>query len=176
MENEMKERIRYAWGHSSLGDFIVAASDNGLVAFEFADRTEHAVEALRARFPEASVELDDSGLADMLVKLADVVDRPDHDPGIPLDIRGTDYQKKVWTILRDIPTGTTTNYGAIATKMGTRDPRDVTEAIASNTIAILIPCHRVVKKDGSLSGYRWGFKRKRELLSREQRAGTFNLA
>lgn len=171
----MTERIRYAWGHSTLGDFIAAASDAGLVAFEFADRESEAVEALRARFPHASVEQDDAGLASTLVKLSEVVDHPDRESTIPLDMRGTDYQKHVWDILREIPAGTTTNYGVVAAKMGTRDPRDVTEAIASNTIAILIPCHRVIKKDGSLSGYRWGFKRKRELLAREQRSGAFQL-
>lgn len=171
----MAEHIRYAWGTSSLGPFIAAASDAGLVAFEFADRETDAVEALRARFPEANLDRDEAGLADIVGKLADVVDHPDNDPAIPLDVRGTDYQKQVWKLLQEIPAGTTTNYGTVAAKMGTRDPRDVTEAIASNTIAILIPCHRVVKKDGSLSGYRWGFKRKRELLAREQRAGTFQL-
>lgn len=171
----MTERIRYAWGQSSLGDFIAAASDAGLVAFEFADREADAVEALHARFPDTIVERDEAGLAATVSALATVVDNPGQDSTIPLDVRGTDYQKQVWSILRDIPAGTTTNYGAVAAKMGTRDPRDVTEAIASNTIAILIPCHRVVKKDGSLSGYRWGFKRKRELLAREQRAGAFQL-
>ncbi len=79
-------------------------------------------------------------------------------------------------MLREIPAGETTTYGALAARLGTRDPRDVTEAIASNAIAILIPCHRVVKKDGSLSGYRWGFKRKRALLERERRAQPFRLA
>lgn len=171
----MTERIRYAWGDSSLGHFIAAVSDTGLVAFEFAEREADAVEALAARFPDANVERDGTGLVDTVAALTEIVDHPDRDSTIALDMRGTDYQKQVWTILRDIPAGTTTNYGAVAARMGTRDPRDVTEAIASNTIAILIPCHRVVKKDGSLSGYRWGFKRKRELLAREQRAGTFQL-
>lgn len=171
----MTERIRYAWGHSSLGDFVVAASDVGLVAFEFASQGHEAVDALRAHFPDTMIEQDETGLADTVAKLSELVDHPDRDPAIPLDIRGTAYQRQVWSILREIPAGTTTNYGAIAAKMGTRDPRDVTEAIASNTIAILIPCHRVVKKDGSLSGYRWGFKRKRELLAREQRSGAYQL-
>lgn len=171
----MTERIRYAWGDSSLGRFIAAVSDAGLVAFEFAEREAETVEALRARFPDATLERDDTGLVATLGKLAEIIDHPDQDFAIALDIRGTDYQKQVWDILREIPAGTTTNYGAIAARMGTRDPRDVTEAIAANTIAILIPCHRVIKKDGSLSGYRWGFKRKRELLAREQRSGAFQL-
>jgi AraC family transcriptional regulator of adaptative response/methylated-DNA-[protein]-cysteine methyltransferase len=173
----MSEHIRYALGESSLGDFIAAASDRGLVAFEFGDRHEGLVDALRTRFPNATIAEDGVGLYDIVQKLTAVVDNPQQDPGLALDIRGTDYQKSVWGILREIPAGQTTTYGAIAAKLGTpRDPRDVTEAIAANTIAILIPCHRVVKKDGSLSGYRWGFKRKRALLSREQSASALRLA
>jgi AraC family transcriptional regulator of adaptative response/methylated-DNA-[protein]-cysteine methyltransferase len=146
------------------------------VAFEFTERSNKALATLRARFPEAVIDPDETGLAEVVGKLADVIERPDLDPGISLDIRGSDYQKKVWNILRRTPAGQTTNYGAIAAEMGTpRDARDVTDAIANNTIAILIPCHRVVKKNGSLSGYRWGTKRKRALLAREQQQGEFHL-
>jgi AraC family transcriptional regulator, regulatory protein of adaptative response / methylated-DNA-[protein]-cysteine methyltransferase len=166
----MTERIRYAFGSSSLGDVFAAVSDRGLVAFEFADRSGEVPEALRAFLPEASFVEDESGLAPLLGKLETLVDRPGEAADIPLDMRGSDYQKKVWSLLREIPSGATTNYGALAAKLGTRDARDVTEAIASNAIAILIPCHRVVKKDGAISGYRWGFKRKRALLAREQRS------
>jgi AraC family transcriptional regulator of adaptative response/methylated-DNA-[protein]-cysteine methyltransferase len=172
----MSENIRYAWGQSSLGDFITAISPEGVVAFEFTERSNDALATLRARFSEAAMEPDEAGLIDVVRKLADVIERPDLDPGIPLDIRGSDYQKKVWDIVRRIPAGETTHYGAIAAEMGTpRDARDVTDAIANNTIAILIPCHRVVKKDGSLSGYRWGTKRKRVLLAREQHQKDFRL-
>jgi AraC family transcriptional regulator of adaptative response/methylated-DNA-[protein]-cysteine methyltransferase len=97
-------------------------------------------------------------------------------PCIALDPRGDDYQKTVWSIVQEIPAGETTTYGALAAKLGSRDARDVTAAIAANAIALLIPCHRVVKKDGSLSGYRWGTKRKRTLLERERRAVSFQLA
>ena len=172
----MSERIRYAWGESSLGDFMVATSEEGVVAFEFAQRGAAALDALRARFPGAELESDEPGLAELVEKLAAAIERPDLDPGIPLDFRGSDYQKQVWTILRGIPAGQTTTYGAIAAAMGSpRDARDVTDAIASNPIAILVPCHRVVKKDGSMSGYRWGPKRKRMLLAREQHSETFCL-
>jgi AraC family transcriptional regulator, regulatory protein of adaptative response / methylated-DNA-[protein]-cysteine methyltransferase len=171
------DTIHYAWGQSSLGDFIAAMSDRGLVAFEFARRGGDAVGALRERFPAAIVAEDATGLAHTVAALARVVDHPDQDPGIPLDTRGSDYEKRVWEILREIPAGTTTSYGAIAAKMGTpQDARDATAAIAANRLAILVPCHRVVKKDGSLSGYRWGQKRKRELLAREQRPEAFSLA
>ena len=172
----MSERIRYAWGQSSLGDFITAISHEGVVAFEFTDRSSDALATLRARFSAAAIEPDEAGLVEVVRKLADVIERPALDPGIPLDIQGSDYQKQVWGILRRIPAGQTTTYGALAAEMGTpRDARDVTDAIANNTIAILIPCHRVVKKNGSLSGYRWGTTRKRALLAREQQHGDCRL-
>jgi AraC family transcriptional regulator of adaptative response/methylated-DNA-[protein]-cysteine methyltransferase len=112
----------------------------------------------------------------MVGKLEHLVDHPDQDPGIVLHMRGSDYQKQVWTILREVPAGETTNYGSLAANLGTRDARDVTEAISSNTIAVLIPCHRVVKKDGSISGYRWGVRRKRILLQRERQTELFREA
>lgn len=161
--------LLYAWGKSSLGDFIAAKSDRGLVAFEFASPNGNAVEELQARFPDAALTEHPTAMAETIAALARLVDQPAHDPQIPLDIRGTDYEKKVWELLRQIPPGTTTSYGAIAAQIGTRDARDVTAAIAANTMAILIPCHRVVKKDGSLSGYRWGAKRKRALIERERK-------
>ncbi len=160
----------FAWGKSSLGDFIAVTSEHGLVAFEFASSSGNTVGELQARFPNTDLTEHPAAMAETIGALARLVDHPDRDPGIPLDIRGTDYEKKVWSLLRRIPPGTTTSYSAIAAQMGTRDARDVTAAIAANTLAILIPCHRVVKKDGSLSGYRWGSKRKRTLLERERKA------
>jgi len=170
----MTETIRYAWGTSSLGSFLAAVSDRGLVMFEFGERTE-TLDALRAHVPDARLKEDGKGLSDLIGSLAELVEHPDRTPDIPLDIRGTDYQKRVWDILRQIPAGETTYYGAVAAQLGTRDARDATAAIASNCIAILIPCHRVVKKDGSLSGYRAGPRLKRALLTREQRASDFKL-
>ena len=163
-----KERTRYAWGMSTLGNFIAAASDSGLVAFEFGDHDMAMLDALQTRFPNASIMHDQRGLSDLVGKLEHVVARPGQELGIALDMRGSDYQKRVWELLRQIPVGETTSYGALATRLGTSDARDVTEAIGSNTIAILVPCHRVVKKDGSISGYRWGVRRKRILLERKQ--------
>jgi AraC family transcriptional regulator, regulatory protein of adaptative response / methylated-DNA-[protein]-cysteine methyltransferase len=169
----MSEQIRYAWGSSSLGDFIAAVSDRGLVAFELADCRAAVLDALGARLSRVSLAADEAGLADVVAKLAALADHPARDPGIALDPRGSDYQRQVWSLLQQIPPGETTTYGALAARLGTRDARDVTEAIAANMIAILIPCHRVVKKSGSLSGYRWGFKRKRALLARERRCVPF---
>jgi AraC family transcriptional regulator of adaptative response/methylated-DNA-[protein]-cysteine methyltransferase len=169
-EKQMSEQIRYAWGTSSLGDFIAAVSDVALVAFEFVDPQTAALDALHNRFPIAVIEEDAGGLGEIVRKLEDLVDHPDQDPGIPLKMHGSDFQKKVWTLVRGIPAGETTSYGVLAAQLGTRDARDVTEAIGSNSIAILIPCHRVIKKDGSISGYRWGVRRKRALLERERQA------
>jgi AraC family transcriptional regulator of adaptative response/methylated-DNA-[protein]-cysteine methyltransferase len=163
------ETLLYAWGRSSLGDFIAVRSDRGLVAFEFARPDGRAVDHLRRRFPDAVITEQSAALAGLVAALAQLVDHPDRAAGLPLDLRGTNYEMKVWTLLGEIPPGTTTTYGALAEKMGTpRDPRDVTAAIAANTLAVLVPCHRVVKKDGSLSGYRWGAPRKRALLARER--------
>ena len=176
MEIIMPERIRYTWGQSALGEFIVAASEMGVVVLEFVDRRESALEGLRARLPGAVPEQDEEGLSALAVALRTLIDEPNDNRDIVLDPRGDDYQKKVWSLLREIPAGETTTYGALAARLGTRDARDVTAAIAANAIAVLIPCHRVVRKDGTLSGYRWGAKRKRALLDRERRAASFQLA
>jgi AraC family transcriptional regulator, regulatory protein of adaptative response / methylated-DNA-[protein]-cysteine methyltransferase len=171
-ELQMREIIRIAWGISSLGDFIVAMSDKGLVTLEFSSHHSAMENALRVRFPEADVIDSREELTDIREKVEQAIEVPGFDPGVPLDLRGTPYEVEVWSMLRAIPVGETTNYSALAAKLGTRDAREVTEAIACNPIAVLVPCHRVLKKDGSISGYRWGFKRKRELLAREQRSGA----
>jgi AraC family transcriptional regulator of adaptative response/methylated-DNA-[protein]-cysteine methyltransferase len=129
-------------------------------------------DALRLRFPEADIIASEQELTDVLEKVQRVIEAPGFDPAIPLDLRGTPYEIEVWSMLRAIPVGETTNYGALAAKLSTRDAREVTEAIACNPVAVLVPCHRVIKKDGSISGYRWGVKRKRELLARERRSGA----
>jgi AraC family transcriptional regulator, regulatory protein of adaptative response / methylated-DNA-[protein]-cysteine methyltransferase len=172
----MREIIRFAWGRCSLGDFLMAVSRDGLVALEFGSQRATMQEALRARFPESEIVDDRDGLAGTLEVVKQALEEPGFDPAIPLDLRGTPYEVGVWSMLRAIPMGETTHYGALAGKLGTRDARDVTEAIARNPVAVLVPCHRVIKKDGSISSYRWGVKRKRELLAREQRSGPFRLA
>jgi AraC family transcriptional regulator of adaptative response/methylated-DNA-[protein]-cysteine methyltransferase len=174
-EPEMREIIRFAWGTSSLGDFMVAMSDNGIVAVEFSSHRVATEDALRARFLEADVIGNQSGMTGVLEKVTRAIKEPGLDFGVPLDLRGTPYEVGVWSMLRAVAPGETTSYGALAAKLGARDAREVTKAIANNPIAVLVPCHRVVKKDGSISGYRWGFKRKRELLVREQHPGSFQL-
>lgn len=166
----MREIIRFAWGISSLGDFVVAMSDKGIVALEFSSMHTAMEDALRIRFPEAEFERSQEELAEVMDVVAGVIDDPSSNCDLPLDLRGTPYEVQVWHMLREIPAGETTSYGALAAKLGSRDPRDVTAAIANNPIAVIVPCHRVIKKDGSISGYRWGVRRKRVLLAREQRA------
>jgi AraC family transcriptional regulator of adaptative response/methylated-DNA-[protein]-cysteine methyltransferase len=168
-EQKMREVIRFAWGDSSLGEFMVAMSDKGLVAVEFSIDRAVMEDALRTRFPDADVVGRQVELAGAVETIARAIEEPGFDPAFPLDMRGTAYEIQVWSMLRELPIGETIGYGALAAKLGTRDARDVTKAIASNSIAILVPCHRVIKKDGSISGYRWGVKRKRELLARERR-------
>jgi AraC family transcriptional regulator, regulatory protein of adaptative response / methylated-DNA-[protein]-cysteine methyltransferase len=164
----MRETIRFAWGNSSLGDFMMAMSDKGLVALEFSPSSAMAKDALHARFPEADIVDGRQGLSDVLEQVSRAIEQPGFDPGVALDLRGTPYEVEVWSMLRAIPVGEMTSYGALAAKLGSRDAREVTEAIAHNPIAVLVPCHRVIKKDGSISGYRWGVQRKRELLKREK--------
>jgi AraC family transcriptional regulator, regulatory protein of adaptative response / methylated-DNA-[protein]-cysteine methyltransferase len=171
----MREIIRFAWGISSLGDFMPAMSDKGLVALEFSSNRAATEQALRARFAEADIIDTQQDLSDVLARVKRAIEEPGFDAAVPLDLRGTPYELEVWPMLRAIPVGETTNYGTLAAKLGTRDAREVTEAIAHNPIAVLVPCHRVIKKDGAISGYRWGFRRKRELLARERRSGSFQL-
>src|SRR5258708_20551920 len=142
----MREIIRFAWGTSSLGDFLVALSDQGLVAFEFAGQRAAMEDALRSRFPDAEVVADQDGLTEILDKMGQVIEQPGLDPKVPLDLRGTPYEVRVWRMLIDTPMAQPTTYGSLAAKLGTRDARDVTEAISANPIAILGPCHRVAKK------------------------------
>jgi len=164
----MKEIIRFAWGTGSLGDFLVAMSGKGIVAVEFSSAHAAMESALQARFPDTVLERDLDGLAEVVTTVAGLIDDPASDCDLPLDLRGTAYEIQVWQMLREIPPGQTTSYGALAARLGTRDPRDVTQAIANNAVAVIVPCHRVIKKDGSISGYRWGVGRKRALQSREQ--------
>ena len=173
----MTEILRYGWGESSLGRFMAAMSERGVVSFEFTDDAGSALEALRTRFTGALVVEDRPGMTEAITRLAETVEDPGRDPGLDLDLRGSAYELRVWAALRQIPAGCTRTYGEIAAALGApQDARDVGEACAANCIAILVPCHRVVKKDGRLSGYRWGFQRKRALLAREQHASAFALA
>lgn len=162
-----RERIRYAIGASALGRLLVARSERGVCAIlPGGDAAE-----LRSRFPDAELIGDEAGLALELAAIAAFVDRPQRGLDLPLDAHGDDFQQRVWKALRDIPAGATASYGDIARRIGEpRAARDVAAACAANPLAVAIPCHRVIKSDGSLSGYRWGAARKRALLAREAQA------
>lgn len=164
----MTQTIRYAAGRSSLGPFVAALSERGLAMVEFGEVNEAA---LRARFPTAALVEDPVSLQETVGKLARLIEHPENGVEFALDLRGSAFELEVWNALRDIPAGTTTTYGEIAARVGSpREARAVGEACAANKLAVVVPCHRIVKKDGSISGYRWGVRRKRELLEREHRA------
>jgi len=163
----MANALRYAFGESSLGPFLAAASERGLAFVGF----DASLAELEARFPGADLVDDPAALEETICELAASIDRPDADVTIDLDLQGTEFECRVWNALREVPVGTTTTYGAIAARIGApRLAREVGEACAANKLAIVVPCHRVVKKDGSISGYRWGVRRKRALLEREHSA------
>jgi AraC family transcriptional regulator of adaptative response/methylated-DNA-[protein]-cysteine methyltransferase len=174
----MKEVVRYAWGSSSLGEFLAAVTSKGLVAVEFESDRALLLDGLRARLSHADLIESPSELRDVLDEIVRAIDDPARrsHSNLPLDLRGTPYEVQVWSMLQTIPAGETTSYGSLAARMGTSDAREVTKAIAANPIAVLVPCHRVIKSDGSISGYRWGVARKRELLAREQRGQPFQLS
>ena len=164
----MKETIRYAWGMSSLGKFIAASSDYGLVALEFTKREGPLTSALTSLFPEAVLVEDSTSLRETVEKAKSLIEHPGAGTSVPVDMRGSDFERRVWSALQEIPTGRTTSYVELACRLGgPRLAQEVGEACAANKIAVAIPCHRVVKKNGSLSGYRWGTWRKRVLLERE---------
>src|SRR5262245_23022038 len=168
MEKIMVDTIRYATGTSSLGLFVAAASDGGLAMVEFGALSEAQIQA---RFPDAEVIEDTAFLAGTMARLSELIEQPEGPVDLVLDVRGSPFEVKVWEVLRTIPAGTTTTYGEIAARLGVpREAREVGEACAANKLALVVPCHRVVKKDGSLAGYRWGTRRKRALLEREQKA------
>jgi AraC family transcriptional regulator, regulatory protein of adaptative response / methylated-DNA-[protein]-cysteine methyltransferase len=164
----MPETIRYAWGPSSLGEFLCAASACGLVSLEFGKRDSALAAILQRRFPGAALVEDPATLQEVVEKAASLIEHPAQHARLPVDLRGSDFERQVWCTLQEVPAGGTTSYGELASRLGVpRLAKEVGEACASNSIAVVIPCHRVLRKDGSLSGYRWGTWRKRTLLERE---------
>jgi AraC family transcriptional regulator of adaptative response/methylated-DNA-[protein]-cysteine methyltransferase len=160
--------IRFAVGQCALGAILVAASERGICAIEFGDDPDALVRSLDKRFPKAQLIGADRGFERLVAQVVGLVEAPAEKADLPLDIRGTAFQRKVWQTLRDIPAGSTASYADIAKRIGRpKAVRAVAQACASNAIAVAIPCHRVVRTDGALSGYRWGIERKRALLQRE---------
>jgi AraC family transcriptional regulator of adaptative response/methylated-DNA-[protein]-cysteine methyltransferase len=160
--------IRFAVGQASLGAVLVAATDKGVCAITLGDDPDALVRDLQDRFPNAQFEGGDAEFERMVAQVVGLVEAPGQRLDLPLDIRGTAFQQKVWAALSAIPAGKTATYTEIARAIGQpKAVRAVAQACAANPLAIAIPCHRVVRADGDLSGYRWGVERKRKLIDRE---------
>jgi len=160
--------IRFAVGQCSLGSILVAATERGVCAILLGDDPDRLVRDLQDRFPKARLVGGDAGFETLVAKVVGFVEAPALGLDLPLDVRGTAFQQRVWKALRRIPPGATVTYSDVAARIGApRAVRAVAGACAANTIAVAIPCHRVVRNDGTLSGYRWGVERKRALLDRE---------
>jgi AraC family transcriptional regulator of adaptative response/methylated-DNA-[protein]-cysteine methyltransferase len=163
--------IRFAVGECSLGSILVAATDKGVCAILLGDAPEALVREFEDRFPRATLIGGDQGFERWVAKVVGFVEAPALGLDLPLDVRGTAFQQRVWRALREIPAGSTASYTEVARRIGApKAVRAVAHACASNAIAVAIPCHRVVRNDGALSGYRWGVERKRALLEREARS------
>jgi AraC family transcriptional regulator, regulatory protein of adaptative response / methylated-DNA-[protein]-cysteine methyltransferase len=163
--------IRFAIGESSVGVILVARSDRGICAILMGDDPAQLVRDLHDRFPGANLIDGDGDFEQLVSKVVGFVESPGVSLALPLDVRGTAFQQRVWQALREIPLGSTASYTDIAKRIGSpKSVRAVAQACGANPLALAIPCHRVVKNDGALSGYRWGVERKRALLEREARA------
>ncbi|WP_338801902.1 bifunctional DNA-binding transcriptional regulator/O6-methylguanine-DNA methyltransferase Ada [Pseudomonas sp. RSB 5.4] len=160
--------IRFAVGQCSLGAILVAQSQRGICAILLGDDPDQLVRDLQDQFPKAEIIGCDSEFEQLIAQVVGFIETPSIGLHLPLDVQGTAFQERVWRALREIPPGTTVSYTEIAERIGSpKAVRAVAQACATNHIAVAIPCHRVVRRDGDLAGYRWGVDRKRELLHRE---------
>lgn len=160
--------IRYVVASCSLGYVLVASTELGICAVTLGDTPNAVVEALQSDFPSAHIEVESSQLPESLQVVLQYLEGQQPHIELPLDIRGTAFQQRVWQELRAIPVGETRSYSQIASAIGKPDAtRAVARACATNHIAVVIPCHRVVRQDGAMGGYKWGLTRKTELLRRE---------
>lgn len=172
-EGGTNEEIRFAIGQSSLGAILVASSAKGVVSILIGDDPEALAHDLQDRFPKARLVGGDRTYEDLVARAVGMVEAPALGLDLPLDIRGTAFQQRVWQALQEIPAGKTATYSDIAAQIGApRSVRAVASACAANNIAVAIPCHRVVRSDGSPSGYAWGVERKRHLLDVEATSGS----
>jgi AraC family transcriptional regulator, regulatory protein of adaptative response / methylated-DNA-[protein]-cysteine methyltransferase len=160
--------IHFAVGECSLGSILVARSEVGICAIYLGDDPDALVRELQDRFPRARLIGGDTEFEKLVAQVVGFVEAPAVGLDLPLDVRGTAFQQRVWQALREIPAGSTATYSEIAGRIGVpKAVRAVAQACAANPVALAIPCHRVIRTDGALSGYRWGVERKRELLQRE---------
>lgn len=163
------EHIRFATSASTLGLVLVAAGDHGIRAVLIGEDAAALRSDLYQRFPGAILQRAEPALADAVRQVVEAIENPSPEFDLVCDVRGTEFQRRVWSALRAIPPGETRSYTQVAKAIGApKSVRAVAAACAANPIAVLIPCHRVVRGDGSLSGYRWGVERKRVLLARER--------
>lgn len=163
------EAIRFAIGQSTLGAILVAATNKGICAIFLGDDPDQLAHDLQDAFPKAEITGGDRDFETMVAQVVGFVEQPARGLDLPLDIRGTAFQRQVWEALQSVPAGMTASYTDIARRIGQpKSVRAVATACAANKIAVAIPCHRIVRTDGSLSGYRWGVERKGELLQRER--------
>lgn len=164
--------IRYAIDDCALGKVLVAQSAKGICAVLFGDKSADLVRELGTRFPKADIAEGRGAFAGAVAAVIALIDAPRQGLGLPLDVRGTAFQKRVWQELARIPAGVTASYGEIAARIGApKAVRAVAGACAANPLGVVIPCHRAVRSDGSLAGYRWGVARKRALLKKEAEGG-----
>jgi AraC family transcriptional regulator, regulatory protein of adaptative response / methylated-DNA-[protein]-cysteine methyltransferase len=162
------ETLRFGYGNTALGTILVAESANGVVALFIGDDRAQLLQELKEAFPEANLHHDETGLAQTIAKAVALVAAPHLGTDLPLDLRGSPVEVAVWEALRAVPAGETRTYGAIARDLPiTATAQEVGAACAANRIAVAVPCHRVVKSDGSIAGYRWGVRRKRRLINME---------
>jgi len=163
--------IRFAVGECSLGSILVAMSERGVCAILLGDDADELARDLQNRFPRADLIGGDTEFEQLVSKVVGFVESPAVGLNLPLDVRGTAFQQRVWQALQSIPVGSTASYADIAHRIGSpKSVRAVAQACGANALAVAIPCHRVVRTDGALSGYRWGVERKRVLLEREARS------
>jgi AraC family transcriptional regulator of adaptative response/methylated-DNA-[protein]-cysteine methyltransferase len=161
-------QIAFAVGQTSLGAILVARSDKGVCAILMGDDPDALLRDLQDRFPKARLTGGDAGFEALVAQVVGLIEAPRLGLDLPLDVRGTAFQRRVWRALQSIPPGRTASYAEIAAVIGAPAAvRAVAGACAANALAVVIPCHRVVRRDGALSGYRWGVERKRALLARE---------
>lgn len=162
------ETISYAFGRSTLGQVLVARSAKGICAVLFGSDRDRLIRDLRKDFPDARETESDTKLAADMAAVVALIEAPQKPVDLTLDLRGNDFEIAVWQGLRALPAGKTLSYSALAEAIGRKGmAREVGEACAANRIAVVVPCHRILRKDGSISGYRWGVHRKRMLLERE---------
>lgn len=164
--------IRFALGRCSLGEILVAATSRGVCAILLGDDPQALLRDLQERFARARLIGGDRQFERLVAQVIAAVERPELGAALPLDLQGTAFQHRVWQALRAVPAGSTVSYAQIAQRLGVpRAVRAVGQAIAANPLAVVVPCHRVIRSDGSLSGYRWGVQRKQRLLELERAAG-----